>query len=76
MNDGAGVNKTAVLKVVYQSLVRLYNKTPGENPDTIKVWLYAPTGSAAFLMKGNRIHWWLNIHHNQGLKYKSLTVDK
>jgi len=56
LSGGAGVGKSTVTNVLYQALDRYLNTIPGENPDNIKVLKAAPTGKAAFNIKGNTLH--------------------
>ncbi|CAH0563184.1 unnamed protein product [Brassicogethes aeneus] len=53
---GAGVGKSRLIKAIYQSLLRHFNSIPGNNPETIKIMLTAPTGKASFAIRGLTIH--------------------
>lgn len=44
LTGGAGVGKTVLVKSLFQSLIRYFNKEPNSNPDNSKVLLAAPTG--------------------------------
>ncbi|XP_063951720.1 uncharacterized protein LOC135153231 [Lytechinus pictus] len=76
LSGGAGVGKTRVIKSLYQALVRHYNTESGSNPDVIKVLLTAPTGKAAYLIRGQTLHSAFCIPANQGFSYKPLSHDK
>ena len=52
----AGVGKSTVIRVLYEGLVRFMNSLPGAKPDAIKVLLTAPTGKAAFNIRGMTLH--------------------
>ena len=43
INVGAGVDKSTLIKAVYQSIVRFYSSLPGSNPGTIRAAICAPT---------------------------------
>ncbi|KAJ8043551.1 ATP-dependent DNA helicase PIF1 [Holothuria leucospilota] len=74
---GAGVGKSQVLKGLYNALLRYYSTLPGNDPDDTNILLMAPTGKAAYCIKGTTIHCALHIPANQGLSdYKALTNDK
>ena len=55
LSGGAGVGKSVVIRVLYQTLFRLLNLKEGENPDEIRVLLCAYTGKAAFNIGGSTI---------------------
>lgn len=76
LTGGAGAGKSQVLKVLYNGVVRWYNKQPGGKPDNMYVLLIAPTGKAAYNIKGNTIHSSLCVPVNRGFHYKPLTCDK
>ena len=75
LSGGAGVGKTCLTTGLYQALVRHYNSVEGMNPDIISVLLTAPTGKAAYLIKGQTLHSALKIPANQGFKYKPLQTS-
>ncbi|KAJ8030294.1 hypothetical protein HOLleu_26661 [Holothuria leucospilota] len=77
LTGGAGVGKSQVLKALYNALLRYYSTAPGNDPDDTYKILMAPTGTAAYGIKGTTIHCALQIPANQGLShYKALTADK
>ena len=75
LSGGAGVGKTHVTTSLYQSLYRYWNKRPGIDPNKPCILLMAPTGKAAYLIRGNTLHSALKIPVNQKLQYKSLDTD-
>ena len=56
IGGSAGVGKSTVIRVLYEGLVRFMNSLPGAKPDAIKVLLTAPTGKAAFNIRGMTLH--------------------
>lgn len=48
----------------------------GENPDDVKVVKTAPTGKAAFNIKGNTLHAAFKIPANRGFEYCALDNDR
>ena len=55
LSGGAGVGKSTVTNALYEALVRYLNSIVGKNPDDVKVVKTAPTGKAAFNIKGNTL---------------------
>ena len=76
LSGGAGVGKSTVTNALYQALDRYLNTFPGENPDNIKVLTAAPTGKAAFNIKGNTLHSAFKIPVNRGYSYCTLDRDR
>ena len=76
LTGGAGVGKSQVLKALYNALLRYYSTVPGNDPDDTHILLMAPTGKAAYGIKGTTIHSALQIPASQGFHYKALTADK
>ena len=76
LSGGAGVGKSWVLNLLYEALSRHLSKVAGENPDDIKVIKIAPTGKAAFNIRGNTIHSSFLIPVAQGFRYKALDSDR
>ena len=76
LSGGAGVVKSTVTNALYQALDRYLNSIPGENPDNIKVLKRAPTGKAAFNIKGNTLHSAFNIPVNRGFSFCTLDRDR
>ena len=69
LSGGAGVGKSTVTNAPYEALMRYLNSVPGENPDEVKVLKVAPTGKAAFNIKGNTFHLAFKIPANTVLYY-------
>ena len=77
LSGGAGVGKSHVAKALYQAALKYYNTRPGVNFNEAKVLMLAPTGKAAYNIKGNTIHSTLTIPACQSLKrYKSLDSSR
>ena len=76
LSGGAGVGKSTVTNALYEALIRYLNIVPGENPDEIKVIKTAPTGKAAFNIKGNTLHSAFKIPANKGFQYCALDNDR
>ena len=73
LTGGAGVGKSMVTRALHETLVYFYDNGVGSNPDEIKVLLCAPTGKAAFNIKGSTIHSAFHIRPHQSLKYTALS---
>jgi len=65
ISGGAGVGKSRLIKVLYQSLVRYFSHIPGAHPDEVSVLLCAPTGKAAFNIGGMTLHSALSLPVSQ-----------
>ena len=65
IEGGAGVGKTKAAKAIYESMNRFYRAQPGTNPDQVHCIVLAPTGMAAYHVKGNTIHSGLHIDINK-----------
>ncbi|XP_070537517.1 uncharacterized protein [Ptychodera flava] len=76
VTGGAGVGKSLVLKSLYQVLLKYLSNLPGENPDNIHLLLVAPTGKAAYNIKGTTIHSAFQIPASQGFHYRPLTSER
>ncbi|KAJ8049533.1 ATP-dependent DNA helicase pfh1 [Holothuria leucospilota] len=76
LTGGAGVGKSVVVKVLYQSLYRYLNSTEGTDPEDCKIIMCAPTGKAAFNINGQTIHSAFQINPNRGFNYMKLNSDK
>ena len=70
--DGRWKSIPRARKVVRATL----NSVPGENPDEVKVLKVAPTGKAAFNIKGNTLHSAFKIPVNRGFQYCTLDADQ
>ena len=76
LSGGAGVDKSTVTKALYEALIRYLNSVTGGNPDDVKVVKSAPTGKAAFNIKGTTLHAAFKIPANRGFEYCTLDSDK
>ena len=56
LSGGAGAGKSHDTKTLYQAALKYYNSRAGVNFAEIKVLILAPTGKAAYNVKGNTIH--------------------
>lgn len=77
LSGGAGVGKSHVTKALYQAALKYYNTKAGDDFHQVKVLMLAPTGKAAYNIKGNTIHSALAIPACQSLKdYKPLDSSR
>ena len=77
LSGGAGVGKSHLTKALYQAALKYYNTRAGDDFHQIKVILLAPTGKAAYTIKGNTVHSALAIPANQSLRnYKPLDSSR
>ena len=76
LSGGAGVGKSTVTNALYEVLIRYLNSIAGVNPDEINVIKAAPTGKAAFNIKGNTLHAAFKIPANKGFEYCVLDSDR
>ena len=77
LSGGGGVGKSHLTKSLYQAAIKYYNTRAGDDFQRIKVLLLAPTGKAAFNIKGNTIHSALAVPACQSLKnYKPLDSSR
>ena len=71
------MGKSHLIKSLYQAALKYYNSRAGEDFNEVKILLLAPTGKAAFGIKGNTIHSTLAIPASQSLKnYKPLDSSR
>ena len=76
LSGGAGVGKTTVTNALYEALIRYLNTQAGNDPDDISVMKVAPTGKAAFNIRGNTLHSAFKIPANRGFSYCTLDRDR
>jgi hypothetical protein len=77
LSGGAGVGKSHLTKCLYQAALRYYNTRAGDDFHQVKILMLAPTGKAAYNIKGNTIHSALAIPACQSLKnYKPLDSSR
>ena len=55
LSGGAGVGKPHLTKTLYQAALKYYNTIAGDDFHQVKVLMLAPTGKAAYNIKGNTI---------------------
>ena len=75
LSGGAGVGKSHVTKAIHQMAVKYYNKQAGEDFGQVKVLVLAPTGKAAYHVRGNTIHTGLRIAANRKLQHRPLNTN-
>ncbi len=76
LSGGAGVGKSTVTNALYEALIRYLNALPENNPDDVSVLKVAPTGKAAFNIRGNTLHSAFKIPANRGFNYCTLDRDR
>lgn len=73
LSGGDGVGKSYVIQALYQSALRYLNKHAGDNFATRSILLLAPTGNAAYHIRGSTIHNGLKISANNKLEHRPLS---
>ena len=58
LGGGGGVGKSHLTKSIYQAALKYYNSRTGEDFHQVKILLMAPTGKAAYLIKGGNTGLW------------------
>ena len=76
LSGGAGVGKSTVTNALYEALIRFLNAQPENDPDDVSVVKVAPTGKAAFNIRGNTLHSAFKIPANRGFNYCTLDRDR
>ena len=77
LSGGAGVGKSHLTKCLYQAALKYYNTKAGDDFHQVKILMLAPTGKAAYNIKGNTVHSALAIPACQSLKnYKHLDSSR
>lgn len=77
VSGGAGVGKSRLLTIIEQSVKRAYIKQAGNDHEKAPVVVMAPTGTAAFNVKGMTIHSALAIPPNKEFaNYQALCCDR
>jgi len=56
LSGGASVGKSHVTKTLYQAALKYYNARAVDGFHQVKVLMLAPTGIAAYNIKGNTVH--------------------
>ena len=75
MSGGAGVGKSHLTKALYQAALKYYNTRAGDDFHQVKVLLLAPTGKAAYTIKGNTVHSAFAVPANQSLRLDSSRLN-
>ena len=65
IEGGSGVGKTCLGHALMETITRYYGKQVGENYECEVILTVAPTGMAAFQIKGTTAHSGLHIPINQ-----------
>ena len=65
LSGAGGVGKSHLIKSIYQAALKYYNAKAGDDFHHVHVLLLAPTGKAAYLIKGNTYHSALAIPASQ-----------
>ena len=76
LSGGAGVGKSTVTNALYEALMRYLNAQLENDPDDVSVIKVAPTGKAAFNIRGNTLHSAFKIPANRGFNYCTLDRDR
>ena len=56
LSGGGGVGKSHLFKCLYQVALKYYNTKAGDDFHEVKILMLAPTGKAAYIIKGVMIH--------------------
>ncbi|XP_028407846.1 uncharacterized protein LOC114530426 [Dendronephthya gigantea] len=75
-SGGAGIGKSTVTNSLYEALIRYLNSRPQNDPDDVSVVKVAPTGKAAFNIRGNTLHSAFKIPANRGLLMQVIFIDE
>ena len=67
LSGGAGCGKSVVVNSLYQCLHRCLCSTQGDNPEDCRILLCAPTGKAAYQIKGVTLHSAFKFNPNRSL---------
>ena len=75
-SGGGGVGKSHLVKCLYQAALKYYNTRAGDDFHQVKILMLAPTGKAAYIIKGMTIHSSLAIPACQMKTYKPLDSSR
>ena len=75
ITGGAGVGKSFLIECIYQAAMRYYDHQPNVELDKLKVLLCAPTGKAAFNIRGMTLHSAFGIPVSQNNNNRPLSAD-
>ena len=76
VEGGAGVGKTVLGRALCETIVRYYKKQPGHIDSGKYILILAPTGMAAYHIKGTTFHTGLHIPVNQITKLTPLSHNE
>ena len=76
LTGGAGVGKSVVVRVLHQALLRILCSKEGEDPNDTKILLCAPTGKAAYNIRGTTLHAAFKIPASEGFDSRALGPDQ
>ena len=77
LSGGGGVGKSHLINCLYQGALKYYNTRAGDDFHQVKILMLAPTGKAAYIIKGMTIHSALAIPACQSLRnYKPLDSSR
>ena len=76
LSGDAGVGKSTVTNALFEALIRYLNAQTENDPNDISVVKVAPTGKAAFNIRGNTLHSAFKIPANRGFNYCTLDRDR
>ena len=76
VEGGAGVGKTVLGRALCETIVRYYRKQPGQEDSGKYILVLAPTGMAAYHIKGTTFHTGLHIPVNQISKFTPLSHNE
>ena len=68
LSGAGGVGKSHIIKSIFQAALKYYNARAGEDFCRVHILLLAPTGKAAYLIKGDTIHSGFAVPASQSLK--------
>ena len=74
LSGGAGVGKSYLVNALYQTALKYFNSKQNSDFKTRSIMLVAPTGKAAYFIKGNTIHCAFKIVPSRKLVYKPLSA--
>lgn len=76
LSGGAGVGKSFVIQALYQTVLKFLNKHAGDDFNKRRILLLAPTGKAAYHIKGSTIHNGLKITPSNKLEHRPLSASQ
>lgn len=76
LSGGACVGKTTLALALYQTMLKYLKKRPGVDHALPQILLLAPTGKAAYFLRGDTLHSAFKIPINKRLEYTSLDSNR